>query len=206
MGRSTLAWGLVAYGLLGMALSIIGFTYGLDAAGQIERMAEATGTTLEAAARSTSAAADSFDSIDGSLVNAGESISQAATLSADAGATLDELSAAMNLSIFGAQPLAPLADEFADAAAQADELASTLTTSASSVSGVRTDAASVGAELDGLATELEALRDSVPDASVPVRGLVALLLAYLTLPAVAALVAGLLLLRAQRMADEGPPA
>ena len=206
MSRSTLAWGLVAYGLLGLALSIIGFTYGLDAAGQIERMAEATGTTLEAAARSTSAAADSFDSIDGSLVNAGESISQAATLSADAGATLDELSAAMNLSIFGAQPLAPLADEFADAAAQADELASTLTTSASSVSDVRTDAASVGAELDGLATELEELRDSVPDTSVPVRGLVALLLAYLTLPAVAALVAGLLLLRAQRMADEGPPA
>ena len=206
MSRSTLAWGLVAYGLLGLALSIIGFTYGLDAAGQIEQMAEATGTTLEAAARSTSAAADSFDSIDGSLVNAGESISQAATLSADAGATLDELSAAMNLSIFGAQPLAPLADEFADAAAQADELASTLTTSASSVSDVRTDAASVGAELDGLATELEALRDSVPDTSVPVRGLVALLLAYLTLPAVAALAAGLLLLRAQRMADEGPPA
>ena len=206
MSRSTLAWGLVAYGLLGLALSIVGFTYGLDAAGQIERMAEATGTTLEAAARSTSAAADSFDSIHGSLIDAGESISQAAALSADAGATLDELSAAMNLSIFGAQPLAPLADEFADAAAQAGELASTLTTSASSVSDVRTDAAAVGAELDGLATELEALRDSVPDTSVPVRGLVALLLAYLTLPAVAALVAGLLLLRAQRMADEGPPA
>ena len=206
MSRSTLAWGLVAYGLLGLALSIVGFTYGLDAAGQIERMADATGTTLEAAARSTAAAADSFDSIDGSLVNAGESISQAATLSADAGATLDELSAAMNLSIFGAQPLAPLADEFADAAAQADELASTLTTSASSVSDVRADAAAVGEELGGLATELEALRDSVPDTSVPVRGLVALLMAYLTLPAVAALVAGLLLLRAQRMADEGPPA
>jgi len=206
MSRSTLAWGLVAYGLLGLALSIVGFTYGLDAAGQIERMADATGTTLEAAARSTSAAADSFDSIDGSLVNAGESISQAATLSADAGATLDELSAAMNLSIFGAQPLAPLADEFADAAAQADELASTLTTSASSVSDVRADAAAVGEELGGLATELEALRDSVPDTSVPVRGLVALLMAYLTLPAVAALVSGLLLLRAQRMADEGPPA
>jgi len=206
MGRSTLAWGLVAYGLLGLALSVVGFTYGLDAAGQIERLAEATGTTLDAAARSTSAAADSFDSIDGSLVDAGESISQAATLSADAGATLDQLSVAMNLSIFGAQPLAPLADEFAEAAAQADQLASTLTTSAGSVSDVRTDAASVGAELDGLARELETLRDSVPDTSVPVRGLVALLLAYLTLPAVAALIAGLLLLRAQRMADVGPSA
>ena len=206
MSRSTLAWGLVAYGVLGLALSAIGFTYGLDAAGQIERLAAATDTTLEAAARSTSAAADSFDSIDTSLVTAGESIAQAATLSADAGATLDSLSAAMNVSIFGAQPLAQLADEFADSAAQAEELASTLTTSASSVSDVRADAAAVGAELDGLATELEALRDSIPNATVPVRGLVALLLAYLTLPAIAALVAGLLLLRAQRMAATGPPA
>ena len=57
-----------------------------------------------------------------------------------------------------------------------------------------------------LADELEALRDSVPANPIPVRGLVALLLAYLTLPAVAALVAGSLLLRAQRAAQEGPPA
>ena len=47
---------------------------------------------------------------------------------------------------------------------------------------------------------------SVPVDPVPVRGLVALLLAYLTLPAVAALVAGSLLLRAQRAAQEGPAA
>ncbi len=46
----------------------------------------------------------------------------------------------------------------------------------------------------------------MPDNPIPVRGLVALLLAYLTLPAVAALVAGSLLLRAQRAAQEGPPA
>jgi hypothetical protein len=206
VGRSTLAWGLVAYGLVGLALSIVGFTFGLDAAGQLERLTAATDTTLEAAARSTAAAADSFDSIDASLVNAEGSIAQAATLSADAGATLDALSAAMNLSIFGTQPLQPLADEFADAADQAGELATTLGVSSGSVSDVRTDAEAIGVELDALADELETLRDAVPDNPVPVRGLVALLLAYLTLPAVAALVAGSLLLRAQRAAQEGPPA
>jgi hypothetical protein len=206
MGRSTLAWGLVAYGLVGLALSIVGFTFGLDAAGQLERLAAATDTTLEAAARSTAAAADSFESIDASLANAEGSIEQAATLSADAGATLDALSSAMNLSIFGAQPLQPLADEFADAADQAEELAATLGGASGTVSAVRTDADAIGVELEALATELEVLRDSVPVNPVPIRGLVALLLAYLTLPAVAALVAGSLLLRAQRAAQEGPAA
>src|SRR5262245_39204158 len=206
MGRSTLGWGLVAYGVLGIALSIVGFTFGLDAAGRLERLASASDATLEAAARSTAAAADAFDSIDASLVSAGASVSEASTLAADAAATLDSLSAAMNLSVFGAQPLQPLADEFADAAGQADRLAATLTVTVDSVADVRTDAAAIGAELDGLASELDALRRSLPAEPVPVRGLVALLIAYLTLPAVAALIAGFLTLRAQRRANEAPPA
>jgi hypothetical protein len=206
MGRSTLAWGLVAYGAVGMLLSIVGFTFGLDAAGRMERLAAASDTTLEAAAGSTAAAARSFGSIDASLVNSAASISQAATLATEAGATLDALSVAMNISVFGAQPLRPLADDFADAADQADELAATLTTTVGSVSDVRIDAEVIGVELEALATELDTLRDSLPDEPVAIRGLVALLLAYLTLPAVAALVAGSLMLRALRQAQEAPPA
>jgi hypothetical protein len=206
VGRSTLAWGLIAYGVAGLLLSIVGVTFGLDSAGRLEQLAAATDQTLEAAARSTAAAAASFDSIDASLVSAEDSVAQAAMLAADAGATLDSLSAAMNLSVFGAQPLRPLADEFADAADQAAALATTLTTTAGSVTDVRTDATAIGTELEGLADELHALRGSVPPDPVPIRGLVALLIAYLTLPAVAALVAGLLTLRAQRAADEAPPA
>ena len=206
MGRSTLAWGLVAYGVAGLILSIVGVTFGLDAAGRLEQLAAATDQTLEAAARSTAAAAASFDSIDDSLVSAEDSVAQAATLAADAGATLDALSAAMDLSVFGAQPLQPLADEFADAADQAGQLATTLTTTAGSVSDVQADATAIGVELQGLADELEVLRGSVPQDPVPIRGLVALLIAYLTLPAVAALVAGSLMLRAQRAAQQAPPA
>jgi hypothetical protein len=206
MGRSTLAWGLVVYGVAGLILSIVGVTFGLDAAGQLERLAAATDQTLEAAARSTAAAAASFDSIDDSLVSAEDSVAQAATLAADAGATLDSLSAAMNLSVFGAQPLQPLADEFADAADQAGELATTLETTGGSVSDVQADAAAIGVELEGLADELDALRGTVPQDPVPIRGLVALLIAYLTLPAVAALIAGSLMFRAQRAAQEAPPA
>jgi hypothetical protein len=206
VGRSTLAWGLVAYGVAGLFLSIVGVTFGLDAAGRLEQLAASTDQTLEAAARSTAAAAASFDSIDASLTSAETSVAQAATLAGDAGTTLDALSAAMSLSIFGAQPLQPLADEFAAAADQASELATTLTTTTGSVSDVRTDAAAIGVELAGLADELEALRASVPPDPIPIRGLVALLIAYLTLPAVAALAAGVLTLRAQRAAQEAPPA
>jgi hypothetical protein len=206
MGRPTLAWGLVAYGVVGLVLSLTGFTFGLDAAGRLERLAAASDTTLESAARSTAAAAESFDSIDASLASSEISIAQAATLSADAGATLDALSVAMNLTIFGAQPLQPLGDEFADAADQAERLAATLDTTGVSVSDVRTDAEAIGGELEALAGELEVLRDSLPADPVPIRGLVALLLAYLTLPAVAGLVAGSLLLRALRRAQEAPPA
>ena len=68
----------------------------------------------------------------------------------------------MNLSIFGAQPLQPLADEFADAAEQAAALSVTLGTTAGSVSDVQADAAAIGVELEGLAAQLEALRDTVP--------------------------------------------
>ena len=206
MGRSTLAWGLIAYGVAGLLLSVAGVTFGLDVAGRLEQLAAASDQTLEAAARSTAAAAASFDSIDASLVSAEDSVAQAAMLAADAGATLDALSAAMSLSVFGTQPLRPLADEFTDAADQAAELATTLTTTASSVTDVRTDATAIGAELDGLADQLDALRGSVPPDPVPIRGLVALLIAYLTLPALAALVAGLLTLRAQRAALNAPPA
>ena len=71
---------------------------------------------------------------------------------------------------------------------------------------MQADAAAIGVELEGLADELEALRGSVPPDPVPIRGLVALLIAYLTLPAVAALIAGSLMLRAQRAAQEAPPA
>ena len=206
MGRSTLAWGLIAYGVAGLLLSVAGVTFGLDVAGRLEQLAAASDQTLEAAARSTAAAAASFDSIDASLVSAEDSVAQAAMLAADAGATLDALSAAMSLSVFGTQPLRPLADEFTDAANQSAELATTLTTTAASVTDVRTDATAIATELDGLADQLEALRASVPPDPVPIRGLVALLIAYLTLPAVAALVAGLLTLRAQRAALNAPPA
>jgi hypothetical protein len=194
------AWGLIVYGVLGLVLAVGGVTFGLETAGRIERLAAASDGTLAAAARSTRAAAGSFASVDTSLANAEESAAQAATLAAEASGTLDALSTSMNLSIFGTQPLQPLADEFSTSADQAEELAATLGVVGGSLSDTRADAAVIGVELAGLGDELDALREATPNEPIPVRGLVALLVVWLALPAVGALIAGLSLLRATRRA------
>ena len=100
--RRWFAWGLIVYGILGIALVASGATIGLGLAGRIEELATAADDTLTAAADSTQAASDSFTSIDSSLEQADASARQAADLSREASATLRALADAMSLSILGA--------------------------------------------------------------------------------------------------------
>ena len=200
-----LAWALIVYGILGIALLVGGALYGLEMAGRVERLATAADGTLAAAARSIRAAADSFASVDDSLSESEASADGAAALAREASGTLDSLSIAMRISVLGAQPLLPLADEFATSADQAAELAETLDSVGASLGGTRTDVAIIGVELDTLSRELEALRGSgEADAGPPpLRLFVALLLGWLAIPAIAALLIGLVLLRPVRRV---PPA
>jgi hypothetical protein len=155
------------------------------------------GGTLSAAARATRAAADSFTSIDGSLADAQSSADTAADLSRDASATLDSLAAAMGVSIFGSQPLAPLAVEFSTSADQADQLADTLDSVSASMSETRRDVGAIGVELDALSDQLETLEGSAGPGggAPPLRLFIGLLLAWLAMPAIAAIVVGVTLLR-----------
>lgn len=198
MGRRALAWGLILYGLAGIVLVIAGGAIGLDTASRIERLAADADGTLTAAARATEAAADSFTNVDASLQEAESSATAAAALSRDAAGTLRSLALAMELSLFGAQPLLPLSTEFLASADQAEELADTLGTVGRSLGDTRLDVVVVGAELGTLGDRLEELRG--PNGSTggdppPLRLLIGLLLAWLAMPALAALVAGLTLLR-----------
>ena len=197
-----LAWGLIAYGVVGLVVVVGGAIVGLQAAGRVERMASAADDALVAAARSTRAAATSFTSIDGSLANAQLSADQAAVLADEASGTLDALAASMRLSIFGSQPLLPMAAEFETSADQAAELAVTLESVGGSLDATRGDAADIGLELESLAGELEAVRsaDSEAGAAAPIGLFIGLLLAWLAVPAVAALVFGVSLLRGSRAA------
>lgn len=200
MRRRTIGWALIAYGVIGVVLLVAGAITGMDAAARIERTALVAGGTLSAAARATRAAADSFTSIDGSLAEAQSSADTAAALSRDASATLDSLAAAMGITIFGSQPLAPLAVEFSTSSDQADQLADTLDSVSGSMSETRTDVAVIGVELDGLSDQLESLEITSDPAggTPPLRLFIGLLLAWLAAPAIGAIVVGAVLLRISR--------
>jgi hypothetical protein len=194
--RRGLAWGLIVYGVLGIALVASGASIGLGLAERIEELATAAEGTLSAAAESTRAAADSFTSVDGSLEQANASATQAAALSREASATLGSLANAMSISILGAQPLLPLADDFNTSADQAEALAGTLDGVATSLGDTQTDVAVIGGELEELSRQIETLQSAATPGEAPqLRLFVVLLLAWITVPAVGALILGLSLLR-----------
>lgn len=193
--RRWLGWALIAYGVLGVAMIAAGTLIGLDVADRVERLATDANTTLTAASRSTRTAADSFDGIDTSLERAGSSSAAAAALARRSETTLDELATAMELSIFGAQPLLPLAGDFRESASLAGDLATTLDEVEESLGSSRRDIGDIGTELEALADDLEAMSDRSGSSSPPpMRLFVGLLLAWLAVPVVASFVGGVLLL------------
>lgn len=200
MRRRALAWALVLYGAAGLALAVTGAAVGLDVAARVERLAADADGTLAAAAGATRAAAESFENVDVSLSDAQESARAASALSRDASGTLRSLALAMELSLLGSKPLLPIADEFATSADQADDLAETLASVSGSLGDTRTDLTVVGTELAALADRLEGLRaaDDEDAGPPPLRLFVMLLLLWLVLPAIAALVTGLAMLRQPR--------
>lgn len=197
--RRGLAWALIAYGVAGIVLLVVTAVVGLGMAARLELLMADADETLAAASRSVDAAAASFTGIDSSLTEAEASAEDAAGLARRASGTLDALGAAMQLSIFGAQPLLPLAGEFSASADLASELAGRLDAVGSSLADTRDDVGDIGTELDVLGRELAQLGDSTAsDSAPPLRVLGALLLLWLALPAVAALVSGGILLATSR--------
>lgn len=206
MGRRLLGWGLVLYGLLGLGIVLGGAVVGLDVAARVERLASAADGTLDAAARSTEAAADAFTNVDASLAESQVSAEGAADLALEASGTLDSLSRAMQLSVFGAQPLLPLASEFAASSDQAASLAETLDSVAASLDETRGDVSGIGVELDRLASQLAVLQESTGSggSAPPIRPFVILLLAWLLVPAVGGVIGGLAVLRLARAPTATP--
>ena len=202
MRRRLLAWLLILYGVLGLVLVLGGAAIGLEVTGRIELLTETADGTLAAAARSTDVAAEAFTNVDASLTESQTSADAAAELARDASVTMASLAQAMELSVFGAQPLLPLAAEFDASAEQASALAETLDSVAASLGDTRTDVSRIGTELAGLSAELAALRDANGPGGTapPLRFFVLLLLAWLLVPAAGGLLVGFALLRPVRAA------
>jgi hypothetical protein len=200
MARRALGWASIAYGIAGIALVVVGAIGGLEMADRVENLALRADSTLAAAQRATEATAESFIGVDESLGEGEASADAAAILAREASATLRSLSLAMTISILGTQPLRPLAADFADSADQAAALAETLDGMGASLSDTRADMIAIGARLDQLAVELDALRDasSTEGTAPPVRLFVTIVLVWLGLQAFGAIIGGLALLQRPR--------
>ena len=197
ISRRTAGRLLIAYGVVGFALVVVGAIIGLDLAGRVEGLTGTATATLTAAARATDAAADAFVDVDVSLEEARDSSDAAAALAREASGTLRSLAAAMEVTIFGAQPLSALADDFEASAGQAAELADTLDRVGASLGDTRADVARIGPQLTALGDELAALgaQPESASAAAPLRLFVVLLLVWLVMQAAGSLVAGIMLAR-----------
>jgi hypothetical protein len=199
ISRRAAGWLLVIYGVLGFVLVVSGALVGLDAADRFERLATDANATISSAAAATDAAAESFTNVDASLAESRTSADAAAALAREASGTLTALATAMSLSIFGAQPLLPLAAEFTTSAEQAGELAETLDGVGASLGDTRADVARIAPQLERLSDELDALGDGSERGAgtPPLRVFVVVLLAWLLMQAVGSLLAGLVLMRSR---------
>lgn len=152
-----LAWLLAAYAALGIVLVLAGLLIGGPLVARVDRVTSSASDTLTAAASAARTAADAFEGFDTSVEEARSSASDAASLTRETAVTIDALSVAMGLELFGAQPLLPLAEGFGRSADQLRELGDNLDAIGQALSANRDDIAAVGVEMTNLAVQLEEL-------------------------------------------------
>lgn len=202
MRRTWLGAGLVVYGLLGIALIIGGAATTGRVAAQVEQLAGSVDGLLASSSRTLSAAADALGNVDEALGRGRSSSESAATLAREASVTFASMATAMEVSIFGVQPLLLLGDDFRRSGAQAARLAVELDGIAEALDGSRTDLEVVAGEMRILVAEIDALRRGAPGSpertQPPLRPLLLLLAVWLAVPAIAALAAGAVLLVPRR--------
>jgi hypothetical protein len=194
-------WALIAYGLAGTLLLLIAFAVASGPLGTAQRLLVSLDGTLHAAADTARSTSTALDSVDSGLGEAQRGTADASTLVADAAATSGRLASAMGLTIFGAQPLIGLSDDFeaiqtqlTGLSANLDRVSGAMATSADDLDDVRIDVAR-------LATEIERVRDTTGTDTGGTGSIglaVGVLLAWLALPAIAALIGGAALLRIGR--------
>jgi hypothetical protein len=190
---------LVAYGLHGLLVIAGALAIGAPAIGRVEGMIASAVSTMSAASRVATTAADSFDGLGSSMEQARSSATDAASLSREAAATSADLANAMSVSIFGAQPLISLADDFSAMSGQLQGLAVDLDGISAALTGSDDDLARVGRRLRSLAADLSDLRDRVEartdEPLIPLSLLFYGFLLWQALLVVASLAVGVILLR-----------
>jgi hypothetical protein len=187
---------LVAYGVAGVLLLGV-FT--LIANSAIERLAlvDPAAGALADASVALGDTANAFGGFGTSLADAEHAVAQAGTSARDASTTSNRLADSMNISIFGAQPLLPLVQDFRREAGDLDTMAKGLDTLSASLKANQDDIAKIRNDLTIIRLRVDSARSGGISIE-PLRALIFLLALWLALPAVAALVAGAWLLRSAR--------
>jgi hypothetical protein len=164
----TAAIALVLYGLLGLCISVATFSVGSTTFTQVAALQTTLETERSALVRSirtasgtlkdtANATTDFQKSIDGARLSA----DGASRLANDTSGTFRELSSSVNISIFGLQPLAGIAPQFASGADQLQQLAISLGNTRDALALNRADVQRVGNDLTQLQSELDAVAASL---------------------------------------------
>ena len=198
---------LIAWGIVGMVLLTLFFSGLAAPLADINNMATSLDTQRTAALEALDSARETIDKtavgvrgMDSSLADAKAAIDRASSIASSIGSTMGGLADAMQITIFGLQPLSGLSGGFSDAETQLGGLATDLETIGQSLDANRDDAQAVAESLDGLSTALADFGEAVnagPQLDDVVRSLDSLrigilaLLAWLGALAVGAIAAGI---------------
>ena len=186
-----IAAALLAYGLAGivvlgaLAIAVLPMTNTLDT------IARSSADVSEALATTR----DAFDGFGSSLTEAQRSAERAAAAARSSSQAAGQLASGMSLSIFGAQPLLSLAQGFRQQSDDLSALASELDLLAGSLAKNGDDVREIRTEVATLHTRATSLGTSSPGSSWLVPALL-VLIAWMAVPPLVALLAGLVLLRA----------
>jgi hypothetical protein len=208
--RRRIAWALIAYGIVGLVLTVasmitvLGALPSIDA---IDRQRQAIVRSLDTAASGIADAERGMSGAGGSLGSAAASARSAATLSDDLATTMASLRDASGISVLGSRPFATLTGDFDRVADRSRALSASMTTLAGSLDQDTADFATVAADAAVLRVQIAGLRDALVqdgpeglDAGLRrLFAIVLLLLAWLGLPAIASLVGGSIWLRELRL-------
>jgi hypothetical protein len=203
-GLRRLSTGLIAYGLVGLALAVIGAFALVWVSGRVGAVADRTGeqvesivSTLDETALVLSSMGTSATSFSGTLERTPPAVRQTAATVANLRANLTLVQGQLAaINILGARPLADAANLFGQMATDLEGLDSRLEVIAADLDNNRTalldnstKLQALGTELDGVADDLRAgsIEESLADVQLILIVLSGLLVVWALLPAVGAL-------------------
>lgn len=213
--RRAIGAGLTAYGLAGLlaGILVLGATLAVGPSlvpvvESVDRQRDAIVTSLERGASALDQGATVADDAAGGVTRAAAVASQSADVSRRIAATMARLASTFgSFEILGNRPFAPLAADATQIAAQLRGIATDLDALGISLGRIGRGIAPLTAEVRAISTQLGTLGTELAALELPAAAAevlrwfvvgIAVLVAWLLVPAVASLVAGILLLRGPR--------